>query len=233
MSRPLGRLTPPDFEHVAKYPLSAIEMTTFKPVTIGTNWYTSFDTPRQLSDGSWHLPDSSKESLGSIRGGHATALVQMGMVKLLQRAWQIFYNQGPEGACEGFSHAYAQTLEKGVTFDPWFLYDQARKLEGTFPSGEGTTNRSVCSVLQKLGVPTQVRELATRGAVDGATQHIATYRWATTAEEVCNALGRPNANAVPLLSPWGLGYPQPVWLPVATLERLLHEDGEADIVTDQ
>jgi hypothetical protein len=57
--------------------------------------------------------------------------------------------------------------------------------------------------------------------------------WATTAEEVCSALGRPNAQAVPLLNSWGEAYPETVWLPVDTLERLLQEEGEADIVTER
>lgn len=237
MLQPLGRLTPPDFEHIAARPLSAIQVITFKPVTIGINWYTTFDAPKPMRFGStvsYHLPDVEKgESLGSIRGGHAVCLPHMGGVKLITEAWQRFYDQGSEGSCEGFAHAKAQSLETGKLFDAWFLYDQARKLEGTFPNGEGTTNRAIAQVLQTLGAPTQEGQtICTRGAKDGAAQKVSGVRWTVDVQEVLAALGRPNAQAVPLSNNWGLQYPLIVWLPVATLDRLLKEEGEADVVTD-
>jgi hypothetical protein len=240
MSQPgaLGRLKPPDFSHVEKHPLRALgdAAPTDVPVVIGTHWYTDFDTPRQLPDGSWHLP-SATDIKGTVRGGHCTCLAPAGAVHLLQQAWWVFYNQGQEGACDGFGHAHAQTiLHDGQLFDGFWLYDEARKLEGTYPQGEGTLNRTVCEVLQKIGIREQTGEaVCVRDAPgDGPPdQKISAYRWATTAEEVCTALARSGAEAVPLLNSWGEDYPMVVWLPTDTLERLLQEEGEADVVTDQ
>jgi hypothetical protein len=236
MANPLGRLTPENFDHVTAKPLSEVTLVTARPVCIGINWYTAFDSPVQLADGSWHLPDSAKANLGTVRGGHCVCLVPSagGVASVVAHPfWQTFYNQGQEGACEGFAHAKAQTLEKGVTFDPWFLYDEARKLEGSFPDGEGTTNRSVCTVLERQGAPEQVGPtVATRGAKDSTIAKIATVRWTQKVDEVLSALGRPNAFAVPVSNSWGIDYPAIVWLPVTTLARLLAEEGEADCCTD-
>ena len=245
-AHPLGRIAPQNFDHVEAMPLRALGDAgpSNVPVSIGTNWYTDFDSPRQLSDGSWHLP-SAKQIRGTIRGGHCTCLAPAGAVKVLKEAWRVFYNQDAEGACEGFGHARTQTLIHymgasevdsldGVLFDAWDLYDRARELEGTYPSGEGTTNKAVCEVLEQDGIrPQRGYSVCTRGAYDGpADPGIASFRWATTAEEVCGALGRPGAEAVPLLNSWGTAYPMVVWLPTDTLERLLEEGGEADVVAD-
>jgi len=241
MAGTLGRVTPPDFEHVEKYPLRALGAAapTDVPVTLGVNWYTSFDPEggklRQTKDGSWHLPDASREDLGTVRGGHSFCLEPMGAVKLNTEAHRIFYNQGEEGACVGFGHSRAQTILRGTLFDAFWLYDEARKVEGTYPDGEGSTCRAACKVLQTIGHREQVgQEVCTRDVGDGpvkTTLGISAYRWATTADEVLAALARPNAQAVPFNNNWGDDYPDVVWMPVATLERLLQEDGEADVVT--
>lgn len=233
----LGRNVPPDFQHVEKYPLSGLvesERPVNVPVAIAVNWYTAFDSPRQLADGSWHLPSAS-EDLGTVRGGHCTCLEPIRAVKNNSTAFWRFYNQGQEGACEGFGHARVLSILRGKTFDAFWLYDEARKLEGAYPQGEGTTSRSVCQILLQQGLRVETGVEATREQrlvppVEPGLG-ISAYRWATTAEEVCNALGRPNALAVPLQNSWGEGYPEVVWLPVDTLDRLLREEGEADVIT--
>lgn len=243
MAGPLGRNTPPDWKHVEKYPLK--ELGDFAPqnvpVVLGVNWYTSFDNPKSMASAaegtSYHVPDVEKgEKLGSVRGGHCFCLEPMGAVKLNKESLRRFYNQGEVGACEGFGHSRAQSILRGlVTFDAFWLYNEARKYEHN--EGEGSTNRSTCAVLQTVGLRTQDGEeandnLENSGPVDPKLG-ISKYRWATTAEEVCAALGRPNAQAVPFQNSWGDGYQDVVWLPVATLQRLLDEEGEADIVTDR
>jgi len=233
MIRSLGRLTPDNFDHIAAKPLSAAPPTVPTPATIGTLWFPEFDTPKQTADGSWHLP-FVKEIKSPARGGHCTCLAAMGQVKLLQAAWQTFYNQGQEGACEGFGHAHAQTLIHGVTYDALLLYDEARKMDGTYPEGEGTTNHSVVRVLEADGIRPQKALVAERNAqADGPAEKLATvHRWTQDTQEVLTALGRPGAWAVPLLNSWGTDYPQVVWLPSETLDFLLREAGEADVVTD-
>jgi hypothetical protein len=239
MRGPLGRNTPANFDHVARARFADLGAPPVGvPVSIGTPWYTSFDEPTQAADGSWHLPDATQD-LGTIRGGHCTVLAPMGYFRdtpaqVLSKLWR-FYNQGQEGACEGFGHAHAQSIiHGGETFDAFWLYDQARKREGTYPGGEGTTNKAVCEVLEQIGQRQSSDQVAEREVDDGPVEPaISSFAWATTAEEVCNALGRPNALAVPLLNSWGQQYPMVVWLPVDTLERLLQEEGEADVVVER
>lgn len=240
-SRPLGRHVPPDWDHVEKYPLSALgpETPTVVPVVLGVNWYDTFDSPVEMASSaegrSWHLPDVEKgESLGSIRGGHCFCLEPMGAVKLNREAWRVFYDQGVEGACEGFGHSRAQSIIRGETYDAFDLYDRARAFEHN--EGEGSTNRSTCAVLKSEGLRKQAGVHCVRGQGDGKLDPalgIAAYRWATKADEILAALGRPNAQAVPFQNNWGDSYPDVVWMPVATLQRLLDEEGEADVVTDR
>lgn len=238
MTRSLGRNTPADFSHVEAAPLhAASQLLVPKPVTIGVNWYEDFDQPRQTSDGSWHLPEAHAIR-GQIRGGHCITLGPMGFmatpdkVKFIEALWR-YYNQGPEGACEGFGHAHAQSIEVGGLYDGFRLYDDARKIEGTFPSGEGTTNHAAVQALQNVGIAPQPGTECQREYKGDATyvKPVTDVRWTKDAQEVLTALGRLNAAAIPLLNSWGLTYPCVVWLPVTTLARLLEEDGEADCCT--
>jgi hypothetical protein len=236
--RPLGRNLPPDHEHLIQYPLSKLEkLPTGLAVPIGVNWYTAFDSPKQLKDGSYHLADVAKgELLGTVRGGHCFGLVPMGGVKEDTTARWKFYNQAQEGACEGFGHARAQTINLGPLFDAFWLYDEARKMEGTYPNGEGSTNRAACKALQTVGLRKQTAVVCSRDeGHDGPVEKhegLKTYRWALTAEEICQVLGRINASAVPFENSWGEDYPKEVWMPIATLERLMKEEGEASVFTE-
>jgi hypothetical protein len=244
-ARPLGRITPPDFDHVTAKPLRELEgeAPTDVAVTVGINWYDTFDSPKETRSAeegtSWHLPDVAKgEPLGTIRGGHCVCLEPMGAVKLNRESLRVFYNQQQEGACVGFGHARAQSILRGYKlFDAFWLYDEARKTEGTYPEGEGSTCRAACQVLETIGLREQTgqafcqREVGD-GPVDPALG-IKAVRWATTVDEVLRALARPNAQAVPFTNNWGDGYPLTVWMPVATLDRLLKEGGEADVVTER
>jgi hypothetical protein len=239
MPQSLGLIKPEDDLHIVKYSLTA-EGVTFPedvPVTLGIEWPASFDTPRKTSDGSYHLPDVEKgERLGPIRGGHCVTLEPMGAVRHNKEATRRFYNQGVEGACVGFGCSRNRTIqEQGVTFDALWLYDQARILEGR-PTEEGSTVRAGFAVLRQKGHRQQSGAVCTRGAADGPVEGrygVAAYRWASTAEEVCRALARPKAHAVPLVNSWGDDYPAVVWLPVATLQHLLDREGEAGVATDR
>lgn len=230
---PLGRNTPPDFEHVEKYPMTSEHLLLPpQPVAVGFHWYEDFDRPYQI-DGSWHLPEA-KNIKGQIRGGHCFCLEPMGAVIENIRAWWKFFNQGVEGACEGFGHSRMMSIHRRVTYDAFWLYDQARKIEGTYPNGEGATNRGACEALQSIGLRTQSGEVTSRtGDVNGpvrASLGISSYHWATQVSDILTALGRPGASAVPFQNSWGEGYPEVVWMPVSTVARLLAEEGEASIV---
>jgi hypothetical protein len=241
MTRALGCIIPKDKSHVTAKPLRGLDKPPVDvPAVVGVNWYDSFDNPKEMASTaegiSYHLPDVEKgESLGSVRGGHCFCLEPMGAVKVNRESLRVFYNQGEEGACVGFGHARAQSIMRGYKlFDAFWLYDEARRLEGN--TGEGSTCRSAVQVLETLGLREQNgNEVCLRDTGDGPVNPklgIKTARWATTADEVMAALARPNAQAVPFTNNWGDGYPLTCWLPVATLQRLLDESGECDVETE-
>ncbi len=242
---PLGRNTPPDYDHVEKFPLPGLEAAlrpTHVPVTLGINWYTSFDAPIKGVDGIFRLPS---KNIGTIRGGHdictepAPQPGQPGQ-ELDTLANYHYYNQGETEACEGFGHTRMLTLLYGKFFDPLWLYDDARRIEGAYPNGEGSTNRSTDAALVKWGAHpvavspggVAVPQPWAPGNPGGAPQQIKAYRWALTAQEVLNALGI-TGEEITLLQSWGEGYPQRVRMPAVTLERLLREGGEAEVITEK
>lgn len=235
MSRPLGRIEPPDKVHVERFPLTALAPEahpTNHPVVIGVPWYTAFDSPVQGSDGKYRLP-SANADLGTVRGGHCVCLEPASVED--EAAWWEFYNQGQEGACEGFGHARALSLIYRRKFDAFWLYDDARRAEGTYPEGEGTTNRATCDALRRWGCHYSSGEVAERHSwsprVPGV--EIRANRWMTNAAEVLAVLGHKATEEVALLNSWGSDYPEVVYLPADTLDRLLHESGEADTYTQR
>lgn len=242
--RPLGRNVPPDFDHIAKYLLRALPIAarpTHVPVALGVNWYDSFDRPIPLSDGTFRLPDVAKgEQLGSVRGGHCFALEPtpdpaLPNHELDIQPFHVFYDQGGEPACEGCGHARVLSLIYGLTFDPFWLYDDARRAEGTYPDGEGSTNRATLQALVKWGIHTERTPVATREGwhqgAPGLYPLVKAYRWVTTVQDVLATLGVKNDPV--LLNSWGTSYPQRVKLPSATLDRLLGEEGECDVIVER
>ena len=237
----LGCIIPEDKSHMVRKPLAAIPYGKLAaaapvPVVLGVNWYESFDQPKVMpskQEGtSYHLPNSSTEDLGQIRGGHCFCLLPMGGVKLETEVWRKFYNQQAEGACVGFGNSRAQTImHGGILFDAFWLYDECRRKEGTFPNGEGSTVKAASEVLELEGhrVQTGTTECL-RETHDGPielTYGVKAVRWTTSVTEVLAALSRPGAEAVPFSNNWGDGYPNITWMPVPTLRRLLQEGGEA------
>ena len=245
---PLGCIIPKEKPHLLASPLSATPggAPTDVPVVVGFSWYDSFDTPKEI-DGSWHLPDVSKgEPLGTIRGGHSFCFEPMGSVVLDRPAAQVFYNQGNEPACTGAGNCRAITIHKASQldgeeefFDLFWLYDEARKSEGTYPSGEGSTVHAAARVLLEQGARLQTGQtVCTRDVGDAPPSlidSIKAIRWATTLDEVLAALARPGAAAIPFENSWGTAYPSAetsvVWMPVATFAQLLAEGGEAGVYT--
>jgi hypothetical protein len=239
---PLGRRTPTDWEHVEKYPLSAIPKIAQPegvPVVIGVSWYSNFDRP-VLDNGRWWIGHGS---LGTIRGGHCVC------VKSRQpdlAAWWTFYDQGMEGACVGFGCSRMMTLLNRRRYEARWLWDRAKERDDwddTNPGDDnGTSVRAALDVLVESGhvrwratfsddTATQ-RESHRAGTLDG----VAVYRWAESAEDVLDVIAMPLARrlgAVPLLNSWGRDYPHIVWMPCEVLERLRADEGEIGIITDR
>lgn len=250
----LGRRIPTDWEHYEKYPLTADTAPVSPvPVTIGVNWYTSFDRPVKKGNAYWIGLDP--KNLGSVRGGHCVCLepgdeldAAGKVTRSLQdsNSWWDFYNQGAEGACVGFGSSRVMTLLNRKRYDPRWLWDWAKKTDeypDTKPGDDnGTSVRAAMGILKGFGhVPWKPSyEGATFQARDAepsvAAEGINAYRWAKTVSEVQSVLQSPandRMGAVRVLNSWGRDYPHRVWMPYATLQRLIDEDGEVALVTDR
>jgi hypothetical protein len=236
--RPLGRNQPPDRMHETLYPIDEMEAhPTNEPMPIGVNWYQAFDRPEQGDDGKYRV---NEQSLGSVRGGHCFCLEPPGEPDT-ERNW-TFYDQAREGACEGFGHARALTImEGGLLLDAFWLYDDARRIEGRFPDGEGATNRGTGKALVKWGAhsekdedPLQVDEVIEREEwKEGLRGYgIKSYHWARDIEDVVRTLGYDQSvGEIPILNNWGKGgYPHRVFFSLELIERLRSEEGEVSVL---
>lgn len=226
---PLGRIEPPDFEHVAKYPLSSLsaeKLPVYAPVVLGVNWYEAFDRPERNAAGRAWI---GRGQLGRKRGGHAVCLLPARTVD--PYAWWELYDQGSEGACVGFAASRMMSLLNRRRYDARWLYREAQMVD-EWPGNDysGTSVRAAMDVLRSQGHKEvrngDIRDPDTR---DG----IAENRWATTADEVLAALGTPHLDYVTILNSWGRSYPHFTRMSAGVLQRLLDENGEAAIVTDR
>lgn len=250
----LGRRAPEDWSHYGKYPLTAATTPDDPvPVVIGVNWYEDFDTPVWKGNRWWIGLDP--QNLGGIRGGHCVCLepgdrlnADGTVSRRLQDTnnWWYFYDQGAEGACVGFGSSRMATLLNRKTYDARWLWDRAKEIDewsDTNPGDDnGTSVHAGMAILKNLG------HVPWRSAYEGRdyqerdsetpvmSEGINAYRWAARVEEVQLALKSPanrRAGAVRILNSWGDSYPHRVWMPEATLQRLIDEDGEAAVPTDR
>lgn len=244
----LGRFVPDDWEHVEKYPLTAlppVDRPTHAPIVIGVNWYSAFDKPEQdPTSGEFFIAKSGVPALTTIRGGHCVCLEPGDRADT--DALYSFYNQGREGACVGFGWSRCMSLFNGGFYTARWLWEAAKlrdEWSGTNPGDDnGTSVRAAAEVLRDLG---HVMWSQTRAADDwrrraayvpDATQGIQAFRWATSVDDVHAVLGNPRADqlgAVPVLNSWGTAYPHRVYMPDAVLAKLIEQDGEIAIPTDR
>jgi hypothetical protein len=224
----LGRLKPPDWEHVRKFPLAAAPEAAKKgtPVVLGINWYTAFDRPEEMTDNRWWITSSS--TLGRLRGGHAICVKPGGVSDPL--GWWDYYDQTDTPECVGFSESRMMSLFNRTRYNAPWLYGEAQKIDGIDGPHDGTSVRAGLEVLRTRGHERQ-RDTAPRSG-DGITA----YRWALSVDEILNVINMPLATrlgALPLLNSWGTFYPHIVWFPGETIDRMLGEDGEAGVPTDR
>lgn len=223
----LDRKTPTDWEHVEKYPLTALSTEEIKPtpVIFGVNWYSAFDNPDQDEEGRFWIKDGN---LGSIRGGHCLCAKSIQPDRL---SWYRFYDQGNEGACVGFGISRAQTMRNRVMYDAFWLYHEAQKIDewpGT--DYDGTSVNAGLKVAKSEGLR------RARSGMIAEGEGINAYRWATSVDDVHAALQLPIADkmgAIPWVNSWGTYYPHIVWVDDDVIARLLYEDGEAAVTTDR
>lgn len=230
MERALGRLEPTDWEHVAKYPLRALEeeeTPVGQPVVIGVNWYEAFDRPERGTDGSWWI--GRYGDLGRVRGGHALCLRPDRLSDY--GTWHEFYDQGQEGACVGFACSRMQTIRNRRRYDAFWTYHEAQKLdEWEGEDYEGTSVRAGLEVLRTQGL------MRVGSTTPDYTSGILAYRWLTSVDEVREVLASPTNDArgaVRFLNSWGTEWPHFTWMSYGVLERLLDEYGEIATATDR
>jgi hypothetical protein len=245
----LGRFIPDDFEHVERYPLTAIseeERPTRVPVVIGVNWYREFDNPKKDEESGDHwVARGGAGSLTQIRGGHCVCLEPGGEEE--REAWWDFYDQGQEGACVGFGWSRGiSMLNDGPKYAARWLWDRAKEVDEwpqTKPGdNQGTSVRAGGQMLRRLGHTKWDDSYADDDHTERADydprkdQGVKRFRWAQSVDEVHAALANPRADelgAVPYLNSWGRGYPYRTWMPDDVLERLMDEEGEVAIPTDR
>jgi hypothetical protein len=229
--RHLGRLIPADFDHVAKYPLTAATVPEKPtPVVVGANWYTNFDQPvKETGSNRWWI---GRGDLGQVRGGHCVCLAPGKLADLV--SWWQFYDQGSEGACVGFGCSRMMSLLNRKKYSAPWLYHRAQQFdEWPGDSYEGTSVRAALDVLRTEGhVP-----FAKKNSFDPVRgEGISANRWATSVDEVHRVLQNgvgDRLGAVGVLNSWGEGYPHVVWLPDDALDRLMREQGEVGLVVDR
>lgn len=250
MSRPLGRLRPPDLEHVSRYPLSALiadpaHALAYPPAgterSLGLPWW-------------WKQHDQGNE--GACVGFGCSAM--MSITNHLQR--------------------YASTgADVTYRYDSRWLYLEAQEIDEwpETPPEEGTSVRAGCEILRARGHRRVQKGVS---GPENAAHGITAYRWAMTVNEMRAAIyaglavsigvnwyqdfdspdmhegewwiGRGNLGGIRgghcvclfrmsdrrqafrLMNSWGDEYP-PVWLPYEVMSRLIDEWGEVAVITDR
>lgn len=226
----LGRVAPPDRDHIEKYPLAALgaDAPTNTPVQLGIPWMSNFDKPIATTVGGKVIYVIGLGNLGTQRGGHAICAQPSSLVDSPENI--RFYNQGQTEECVGFSACRGQSLlHPGTLFNPLWLYNAARNSEGNHSEDGGSTVRAAMHVLLKKGAkPWGQKEPV---AADG----VSAYRWATTVDEIRATLGVPDSqNGVDLDQSWGEeGYPAHVRITDEALEWCLQQEGEAGLFTER
>lgn len=246
----LGRFIPDDWTHVEKYPLEALaaEQRPQKiPVVIGVNWYSEFDKPEKNSAGEYFVANAN--SLTKIRGGHSVCLEPGGEPDT--EAWWDFYDQGQEGACVGFAWSRCMSILNKELYAARWLWDRSKERDRwpeTNPGdNNGTSVRAAGEVLAGAGHVDWRDQYADddhteRDGYSAALDNgIQSFRWARSVDDVHAVLGNDKADslgAVPFLNSWGRlgngrGYPHRTWMPDDVLDRLMAEEGEVGVPTDQ
>jgi hypothetical protein len=146
--QPLGRRTPTDFEHVEKYPITALPVIPKRtPVAIGVNWYPAFDNPVKGSQSAYWVNEIPGHQ--APRGGHCVCLLPQGWEDPV--AWWIYYNQVNEGKCVGEGCSRMMSLLNRKRYDPTWLWNEAKKVD-EWPDTNPATKAD--QVLELLGIPT-------------------------------------------------------------------------------
>jgi hypothetical protein len=230
--KPLGRRPPSDFRHLERYRLTPTTVPDKPtPVVLGINWWSAFDSPRELNvSGGKTYWIGMEDDWGHVRGGHAICVKPAALKD--SDNWWTRYDQGNEGACVGFAASRMMTLLNRKLYAAGWLYHEAQKNdEWPGEDYDGTSVRAGMDILRNEG---HRRVWGPFTMPVNATAGIEANRWASSVTEVLSCLHEDGSSGyVTLVNSWGRSYPHFVRLPLSALDRLLKDDGEATIVTDR
>lgn len=244
----LGRRTPETWEHVERYPLSALVADQALPVP-------AYPSERSLGL-PWWWKDHDQGQEGSCVGFGCSAMMSI-------------TNHEQRRATTGQDITYRYACH--------WLYEEAQLVDEwtDTPPEEGTSVNAACQILRARGHRRVQRGvIGPESTVSGITA----YRWAQTSDEIRAAIwaglavsigvnwysnfddpvsfggelwiGRSGLGfvrgghcvclyrfsdrreAFRLMNSWGADYP-PVWVPYDVVERLISEQGEAVVITDR
>lgn len=251
MAERLGRLTPPDFEHVKNHLLRTLGSV---PV---------FNIEKNLVLPSWHTKHDQGAEGACV--GHGT-----GMMMAIRNTHQCL-KQGARNPYIRYNSF--EIWERAKEVDG---FDESNRGDDS-----GTTVRAACEILRLQGAPVWENEDDVKSFIPPEIESgIEAYRWATTVDELrqCINENQPitmgtnwytnfdtpeytdgewyigkqltsfgtlrgghsycifgasdQRQAFRVKNSWGLRYPE-VWLPYSATQRLLDEEGEACIITDR
>lgn len=117
----------------------------------------------------------------------AVPIVRPEILLNVPRQYRTLYDQGQEGACVGYSQSWMMSILNRKKYHAPWLYREAQLLDewAETPPEEGTSLRAGFDVLRTRG-HRQVWGAAIRQEI--AVHGIAANRWATTVQEVLEAL---------------------------------------------
>lgn len=223
-----GCVPPPDIEHRRRYPLEAGSISV-GPMVAGMNWPAEFSRPVRRPDGTYWV--DAKPPFSRIIGGHAVCLIPEGWQDV-PNGWTI-YNQGPTSQCVAFSSSRVQAIyNKKFQYAPAPLYERCKQLDG-WP-GNGTYVRVAMDVMRREGL--WLAKAKTDAGKPKLAHGILSNRWATSPDDILDALDARSTGRVTILNSWGPSYPERVYIPIETIAAMMSANGyyfEATMVTDR
>lgn len=244
----LDRVVSSTHDHLDKYPLTPKTITrTISSMMVAVNWYENFDRPVEKKIKGVERDVIGQGELGRRRGGHAVCGRNWKLKDSPE--WWEYYDQGQEGRCVEFAalRILTQMNRKRYDITSRFHYHMAQHIDewaGCYlghggRAYAGTSGRAGLEVLRSYGAVVGLRggEAMTEDVaaqIVSYSEGIAEYRWATSWDQVREALGVPDyLPGIPINNSWGKGYPREVILLDDAGERVLREDGEFGIVVDR
>lgn len=228
MPKPLGRLVPPTFEHVEKYPALRFAATPTTAewrldVPLYHSWYDQQREGACVAFGwSW------ESSIKNRRKYDAPWLYQQCKARDGQpnEEGTYLYLGGDVLRELGHRRVYRQTeydpdLAEGIDRFEWARsVDEVRSaLAGAVPVVLGINWYSNFDRPVKQANIYRIGD-GNLGSIRGG-------------HAICATGVSDKRQAIRLVNSWGLDYPKAVWLPYTVLERLLQEDGEAAVAVDR